>query len=323
MTALETFWLQDESYSVSGAMHFSMQRIAIGIESYGFYFLKVLFPVSLALDYGRSFPTLSQNGIDWGMIGAAFIMFAVIAVYWRRASTIGRFGVICFLLAQIATSGVIPFGFEEISINADRYMYFPMFGLSVIAADLFSRVEWTKVYLWIGVGVAALTAVLTWNQSRAWISDFDCFTNVLKVNPHSAVAHHSLGGYFAAHKQFEPAIENLTESLKENGSDLIVMGKLVSILTDAGKTDAAKAHVTEYLSNTELLKSFAGTVQVSIFYAAVAHYYLIGASDALNAYKYYCESLKNHYSNMGSHKGMDVALAILQQKNVSVAPCFP
>jgi hypothetical protein len=115
-------------------------RPLVAADALAFYVYKLLLPLTLVPDYGRS-PHLIRT-IGWGFYTwiVPVLLGSLIAWLWRRRRNDRVVaGAIWFVLALLPVLGFTPFAFQRMSTVADRYLYLPMFGVSLIAAGVLER----------------------------------------------------------------------------------------------------------------------------------------------------------------------------------------
>ncbi|MBA3015885.1 MAG: tetratricopeptide repeat protein [Proteobacteria bacterium] len=178
------------------------QRILVAGDSLSFYLGKLLLPVNLAPDYGRTPEFVLDHG--WSYLTGVFPYLLAVLLLWKgsrpcRAAT-GIF--VCVLLP---VSGIIPFVFQQISTVADRYLYLAMLGpalaLTWVLAPIRSKAVWAGV-----VVVLALFAGISMAQIRFWHEPRVFYDHALKVNPRSWTAYNNLGNILAESNQPGEAI---------------------------------------------------------------------------------------------------------------------
>lgn len=136
---------------------------------------------------------------------AAVLLFALLYLSKRKTAAF------CLAWTFIALAPVMNIGaLGEFSI-AERYLYIPSIGFSILAGLFFA----TFIKGGSGKGaLAALVAVvvifgaMTVNRNRLWSNDLDFFTEMVRVAPSSAAAHGNL-----AHAKFN--LGALDEAIKE------------------------------------------------------------------------------------------------------------
>jgi len=111
-----------------------------------------LVPFRLGIDYGRSPEYVLQHG--WALI-TGLVPWALGGVLWLfrdRAQWLLASAAV-FVVGLLPGLGLIPFGFQNYSTVADRYLYLPMLGPGMVVAWLVShRPLWiNNPFLWASV----------------------------------------------------------------------------------------------------------------------------------------------------------------------------
>jgi tetratricopeptide (TPR) repeat protein len=176
-----------------------------------FYLAKLVLPVGLCIDYGRT-PEAVVAGW-WGY--AAWIVPATLAlVAWRqwRARPWIAASLAFFAVGLAPVSGILPFLFQEYSTVADRYVYLSMVGLGLFTAGALRAAGPLR----LGAGLAAVVAFAVMSTSAAghWRDSSALFSRVLEVNSGSAVAHGNLGAVALDAGRVDEAIGHLREAIR-------------------------------------------------------------------------------------------------------------
>jgi tetratricopeptide (TPR) repeat protein len=169
------------------------------------YVLKTLWPTRLVVFY-----PLRGGPPAWQAIACGGVLLSITATVLRLVRTrpylaVGWFW---YLITILPVIGIIQVGDQS---RADRYMYIPMIGLSVMlawgAADVWRQWPQTRP-IWVGVGVAAGLAclVLTARQVSYWQNSKTLFEHAIQVNGESAVAHSCLGDALRVEGRYEDAL---------------------------------------------------------------------------------------------------------------------
>jgi hypothetical protein len=161
-------------------------RPLIAGDALAFYVYKLLVPVRLCVDYGRSPADVISHGwfyFAW-MIPtlAGFLLWRV-----RRSKPMLLTGALIFFIAAAPTLGFTTFLFQRYSTTADHYLYLPMFGIACIVGELLRRQK--SVAVWVGSAtIALLLTCLTIVQAGVWHNSRALFTHTAHVNPRSFMA---------------------------------------------------------------------------------------------------------------------------------------
>ena len=192
------------------------EKLYIIYYSYFFYILKNLFPVNLSALYPYpetvSFlsPLSVVSFVSVALCGVSLILF--------RKYRVPVFWAVFFFLALVPAIKIIPFGN---SIVADRFMYFPSMGLSVLLAlgmmGCFGRIG-NATWRWYGA-VAMISAVivcfslLTRERCAVWKDSMALWTDTVSMQPKSEIAHFGLGNAYLGAGTLNRAISEYEQAL--------------------------------------------------------------------------------------------------------------
>ena len=168
-------------------------RPLVATDALAFYAGKLLLPLKLCIDYGRS-PAVAQDG---GWIYWTWLIPAGIAamLYWRPRREL----IAAALLTTICVApvlGLATFMFQFYSTVSDHYLYLALLGPALAVAYLVAKRE--HYGRPIAIGLVALLAVQSFYQQRVWRDDESLFTHTLQTNPNSFVAYSNLAGSYDA-----------------------------------------------------------------------------------------------------------------------------
>jgi len=229
-----------------GSQNFDiLSGLFIWSDAINFYLLKVIYPFSLNVCYGRSPDAISGTVYYY----LSPLLPASIAVYlWKskRARPLLPLSVLIFLIGFLPVSGLVPFVFQSWSTVADRYLYVSMIGVSVLFGFLLLEFDKFKSSLAAAVLLIVLflgvrshlefwrNSLSLWNHS---IDEFSqCanaynergtfyldkknhtlaqkdFRSAIKVNPRHIKAYYNLGTMFLHLQKFEDAFKNLNQAI--------------------------------------------------------------------------------------------------------------
>lgn len=216
-------------------------RPIVALDSLSFYLRKLVLPINLGPDYGRSPHWLltglrDQLHVTW-VLPALLLIGCLIA--WRRT----RRPLACFLVFTVAllpSLGLVPFDYQRFSTVADRYLYLAMLAPAVAVAIGLSRTRNPGVAAFVGCVVVVL-AVLSHRQTYHWKNTNTLFLRALEVNPRSLAAHSVLGYRYAAAGNDERALEEYGMALEANPGDPRVLFNLGNLLLRRGQFADAEA----------------------------------------------------------------------------------
>lgn len=215
------------------------QRPFIIGDNTAFYLGKVIWPRDLAIDYSRTINNVTaDSAIYWHWILPALLGITAVASIRRRPAFAA--GAAVFMIGFSPVSGIATFQMQHISLTTDHYLYFSLFGLALILADLVSRAPKKLSYTLAAIVLAAL-AVRSYRQTAMWTDSFSLYEHTIAANPNSSVARNNLASaYMNATPPRYPEAEALLESAMSLNADLdLVYSNLAMVKAALGKRDEA------------------------------------------------------------------------------------
>ena len=176
-------------------------------DSISFYLWKLIFPLRLGLDYGRT-PVIVARG-TW-LFFAWIIPLTLLIAAWlaRRRAPLLLTALLIFLIAPAATLGLLTFLFQYYSTVADHYLYMAMLGPALALAWIISRHPSRATYAAVALVLVGF-GIRTFVQCGFWRDDMKLFSNAERVNPRSLLAHTNLGDIDLQRGEFDPAEQHL------------------------------------------------------------------------------------------------------------------
>lgn len=210
-------------------------RPLIAGDALAFYLRKLVWPVDLAPDYGRT-PTYVLKSA-WGYV-AWIVPAALAAGLWRAKTWQPRSWIVAglFVAGFLPLLGFVPFPFQWMSTVADRYAYSSMLGPALAVAwwldERPSRAAWIVALI-----ALALLAFTSERQTRMWRDDRTCFEHTVEVNPASFVSYGYLGVIYAGEGRTREAIDAYERALAGNPNDARTRINLAYALAGVGRND--------------------------------------------------------------------------------------
>ncbi len=192
-------------------------RVKNAIYSYFIYVEKTIWPSRLAVFYPHPEGSLAL----WRVIFAAAVLAAVTALFWHfRGSRYER----CYLLAGwlwflgtlVPVIGIVQVGRQA---WADRYAYFPVWGLFVIAVWLLAEAA-ARIKLSPAAQVALASAVLLGYsvaahiQMEYWRDSYSLFTHAIQVTDANPIAEGNLGSALIDMQRPDLAVPHLERAVR-------------------------------------------------------------------------------------------------------------
>jgi tetratricopeptide (TPR) repeat protein len=191
-------------------------RLGNAVVSGFVYVLKTLWPTRLVVFY-----PLRGGPPAWEAIACGVVLLSITATVLRllRTRPYLAVGWFWYLITILPVIGIIQVGDQS---RADRYMYIPMVGLSVMlawsATDVWRQwpQQWRKIRpAWVGFGAAAGLAclVLTARQVSYWRNSKTLFEHAIQVNGDNAVAHSCLGDALRVEGRYQEALVEYNKAI--------------------------------------------------------------------------------------------------------------
>lgn len=213
-------------------------RPLIALDALWFYLNKLVVPWPLSPDYGRTPEYVIQSGLIYF---TPWIPVLVVFALWYANETqrwVAPVGI--FVAALLPVLGLVPFGYQEISTVADRYVYLAMLGPALGVAYWLSRGSLPR-YVTAGAVVFGL-GCLSFMQSTVWFSDATLFPHALKVNPESFVAMEKIGATHHARQELDEAEQWYRRSLERNPNYYVARNNLGNLYQLREQFDEAAEH---------------------------------------------------------------------------------
>jgi hypothetical protein len=179
-------------------------RPLIALDAVTFYLYKLIVPLWLAIDYGRT-PQFVLERPWLFALGAIPIGLAIWLFFMRKRAPLLVAAAIIFLLGLLPILGLLPFDFQQKSTVADRYMYLPMFGVALAIAWLATRYRRVHV-LYVLLGIWTLLSMM---QVQTWRNSMVLYQQQVAVRPGVSLGHGNLaielakvGQYADAEREF-------------------------------------------------------------------------------------------------------------------------
>src|SRR5205823_5661753 len=104
-------------------------RPIVAGDTIAFYLYKLVWPLRLGVDYGRTPRETLASG--WEYLTSS-VPLAIAIVLWMKRRKIPFLvaGAIVFMLGMLPVSGLVRFDFQIYSTVADHYLYLPMLGVA-------------------------------------------------------------------------------------------------------------------------------------------------------------------------------------------------
>jgi tetratricopeptide (TPR) repeat protein len=218
-------------------------RPLVTADAYGFYLLKLIAPLRLAIDYGRRPELVLGTPFAFGAAAALVALAALLVAIRRRHPWLVTAAAI-FAVGVLPVSGLVPFLYQNISTVADRYLYLAMLGPAIALAYAIdaSRAAWVSIASAVALVVLA---ALSYQQAGHWRNTTTLFNQALRVNPKSWISNINVGSGLEEHGRLEEAVTHYRAFLANAPASErhIAHYDLAVTLGKLGRRDEAIAHL--------------------------------------------------------------------------------
>ncbi len=208
--AVVTIWEQKGAAAAPTVSPWS--RALVASDALSFYIRKIVLPIELGPDYGRTPDRVLATAwphVAVGLVPLALVVVATMAPP-RRVSP-AALGI--FLAALAPVLGLVPFAYQSFSTVADRYVYMALLGPAVAVAWVLSR-HWRWPAMIAAGAVACVFGLASYWQASHWRDNETLFLHALEINSQSHRAHNALGNLFARRGNYDVAAEHYRKALQ-------------------------------------------------------------------------------------------------------------
>lgn len=216
------------------------ERLVVAGDAMAFYVYKLVVPLGLGLDYGRSPGYLAGHSWRYLTCLAPCALALLLSVPKSGRKWLVPFGLM--VAGVLPVSGLVPAYFQNLSTVQDHFLYLSMLGPSLAFACLAGGG---------GRGFAACAvmlvacAVCSIIQSGVWAGDLAVAEDALRINPRSVAARLMLGNAYAVRGDPERAIRCYSEAVRCDPGSALAHYNLGVLLAGKGRFDEAAAHYGE------------------------------------------------------------------------------
>jgi hypothetical protein len=220
-------------------------RPLIAADALAFYLVKLIFPIGLNFDYGRT-PSMVLAGPYPPAYWTWLIPVAVGLLVARLRRPYLTASAWVFFLGLLPVLGFVPFLFQFYSTVADRYVYLPMLGTAIAAAWIFQRLAFNSAAI-AATALVVLLGSASFLQAARWNNTQTLYEYSMEANPdHFNPLHLDvLGRYYErlsggrADSNLDRAIDCFTRSIQLDPLFPHVYDVLCDDLVRAGRYDEA------------------------------------------------------------------------------------
>jgi Flp pilus assembly protein TadD len=221
------------------------QRPFVAADALAFYLGKLFVPAHLTIDYGRKPVVIFRHGwAYWTWLVPVAVGIAATFLGKRRPWIAA--GLLFSVVMLLPVLGLVPFGYQDFSTVADRYVYLPMFGPALLLAGGLDAARGTSVRAGRGWALAAaawlvLLGVQTRRHVACWDNSLTLFAYAVRENPLSYQIRNNYGITLAEAGRLGPAIVQLRTAIAQHPYDPDAYVSLGRALRDSGDLPGAQA----------------------------------------------------------------------------------
>jgi protein O-mannosyl-transferase len=192
-------------------------RPLIGADALNFYLCKVLVPIHLSFDYGRTPFAMLHDPLLHSELYWSWIFPAILAlIAWRLLRPVPAVAALVFFLGLLPVLGLIPFAYQYFSTVADRYIYLSMLGVAMAAAWALDR--YGNRMIWCAAGaVLVLLMSLSFLQAGVWKDTDTLYAHALSLNPTNGTHYLFVAEY--EEKEAELALRRTTLAISQGNAE--------------------------------------------------------------------------------------------------------
>jgi tetratricopeptide (TPR) repeat protein len=207
-------------------------RPLVAADAIAFYLMKLVWPLSLGADYGRTPQVAIARGFVWWMWLLPTALLAIAMVLRRRwPALLAGFAILAVALSPVL--GLVRFDFQIYSTVADHYAYLALFGPALALAWLVAQPGGVSARI-LTISLLALLAILSHRQARHWHDGFSIWEHALRVNAQSWVAHREIAEIDLRAGRRDAAMEHAQAALRLNSKPAAVHITLAQVRAALG-----------------------------------------------------------------------------------------
>ena len=196
-------------------IHPLVSRIANAPVAFMTYLEKMFWPHDMALIY-----PFSEHLPLWQVSGAMLliIMISAAVIFAVKRLPYLFVGWLWYAITILPVIGIITIG----DPMADRYIYLPSIGISIMMAWgiplLFTRENLRKIILFpVAIAFLAVLTVITWKQCSYWKNDVSLFNHAFQVTKDNALLimmHNNLASFLEKEGKISEAVYHYNEAIR-------------------------------------------------------------------------------------------------------------
>lgn len=212
-------------------------RPLVAMDALAFYLGKLIVPLNLGVDYGRTPAVAANSGaVYWTWIFPAAALLTL--WFYRKKRPLIFTGLLLFIAAPLPVLGLIKFEYQYFSTVSDRYVYLGMIGAALVLAAILNRAPHRMIVMGATIMVGVVLGVLSFIQCGYWRNDRTLWMHNEEVNPNSFATELHLARTFANEADNEKAIQRYERAVQLNPQDA-PHREFAELLMKQGRTMAA------------------------------------------------------------------------------------
>ena len=274
-------------------------RVENALVSYAIYIGKMFWPSRLAIFYPYPKGSLAVPAALAGIAIAAVTVAAIGAMRKRPYLIVGW---LWYLVTLAPVIGLIQAGQQG---RADRYMYLPMIGLSIMlawgGAELLRA--WPQTQMVLAVTVCAACAVVTFSQVGYWEDGVKLFQHAVDVTGDNYVARFNLAHDLRDRGDDAGAVRQLQEAVRIQPDSGLAHDELGQVLGKQGRLDEALVQLRQ--AEVSLPDDAAVHYRIGILLGTAGH--PEQAADELS------QAIRLDAGNADAHRNLGISLAMMDR----------
>ncbi len=215
-----------------------LQRPFIAGDALTFYLGKLLWPVHLNIDYGRTSQFVLAH--SWGHVTSlAAVLVAVAAWLIRRRYSAVAVALATFIAVLLPVLGLVPFAYQQYSTVADRYVSLALLGPAFAVAAL--AATWQRRAMIPAGAVVLALGFATFAQTRYWRDSYTVYNRCIALNPTSPGCNNNLGNVLFLRGEPKAAIPRFLAAIAAHGDFPGIYANLGDAYAATGGDDDALA----------------------------------------------------------------------------------
>lgn len=213
------FWIERFPVPLYNLIYPSIENNIIPLSNFATYvniifsslyynLIHVVYPVNLSVDYFVNYSNLISGFVIFFIFIFVFFGFKIRDIYLK-------FILIFTIIVYLPVSNIIPL----VNTIADRYMYLPMIGISMIfgyiIVKLLKFVNPKIIYAFVIV-LLSIYALISYQRGKVYSNQYTLYQDAVSKNSQNVRTAYNMGVAYIANKEFENAIKQFDNVIKIN-----------------------------------------------------------------------------------------------------------